>query len=248
MNPHQLTVLAAVAVLLGSITWMSIAETPVFSPGAPRSTATSPALLAASVPPIGDFDREFHVNIDNPFVPYAERKADREAHGPRMKSPPTNTVGPTPPPTTPPVVAEPAKLVLPTRKPQRDDTPECIGILRHGPSGQAVVMTKNASEAVRPLAVGEVIAGWTLRAIGAGVVTFERPDGGEEILPVGPAANNVPTTANTAAASPATPGTPPATAAPDAAQRQPAQFPPSMLPIAPGEPRMLPAPKPKPNP
>ena len=244
MNPHQLTVLAAVAVLLGSITWMSLAETPVVSPGPPRSTATAPALLAASVPAIGDFDREFHVNIDNPFVPFAERDADVKAHRPRPVRMPTElTPRPAPPPENLPVVAEPPKLVLPGRKAQRDDTPECIGILRHGPSGQAVVMTKNANEAVRPLAVGEVIAGWTLRAIGVGVVTFERPDGGEEILPVGPAASNVSPAAGTPAA---TPGTPPNTAVPGPANSQPMQSPPSMVPIAPGEPRMLPQSKPKP--
>jgi|GEM_PF-5241568 len=246
MNPHQLTVLAAVAVLLGSITWMSLAETPVVSPGPPRSTATAPALLAASVPPIGDFDREFHVNVDNPFVPFADRKIERETQGRPRPKPTELTNRPAPPPEKPPVVAAPPKLVLPTRKPQRDDTPECIGILRHGPSGQAVVMTKNANEAVRPLAVGEVIAGWTLRAIGVGVVTFERPDGGEEILPVGPAASNISPAADSPAAIPATPGTPPNTAVPGPANSQPMQSPPSMVPIAPGEPRMRPQSKPKP--
>lgn len=187
MYSQQITVLVAVAALLGSIALLALNETPVIEPGRPGTATSAPATLVASVAPIGDFEREFHVNYENPFVPYNERVADRVAQDPAEKKnrPVRPPMRPTPPPETPPVMVEPARLVLPARRDPPPGAPECIGIVRHGPSGQARLMVRLPGEIAAPLAVGEVIGGWTLKEIGAGVARFERPDGGEDILPVG---------------------------------------------------------------
>lgn len=239
MNPHQLTVLIAVAALLGSVAVVALNETPVVEPGRPGTTASAPPILVASVPPIGDFEREFHVNYENPFVPYNERVADRVAQDPveRAKRPPRQPARPTPPPEKPPIMVEPAKLVLPARRDTAPGTPECLGIVRHGPSGQSVLMARLTGEIAQPLGVGDVIGGWTLKEIGAGVAHFERPDGSEETLPVGSATTPVGLPVQA-------PGAPVAPKAPQA-QSVPAPMttgPSAPTPAPAGDPRMRPKP------
>lgn len=247
MNPHQLTVLIAVAALLGSIALIALNDTPVIEPGPPGTTASAPPILVASVPPIGDFEREFHVNYENPFVPYNERVADRVAQDPveRAKRPPRPPARPTPPPEKPPVVVEPAKLVLPARRDTTPGAPECLGIVRHGPSGQAVLMVRLSGGIAQPLAVGDVIGGWTLKEIGAGIARFERPDGSEETLPLG--------TSTTSAEAPSAPmdsqTSPSPAPAPSPAQPLPVPMsnggspaPTAPTPMPAGDPRMRPNP------
>jgi len=241
MNPHQLTVLIAVAALLGSIALLALNETPVVEPGRPRTTTSAPPILVASVPPIGDFEREFHVNYENPFVPYNERVADRAAQDPveRARRPPREAVRPTPPPEKPPVVVEPAKLVLPARRDTTPGAPECLGIVRHGPSGQSVLMARLSGEIAQPLAVGDVIGGWTLKEIGAGVARFERPDGSEETLPVGSATNSASLPVQ-APSAPATPQASPAQRGPAPLPSGSAPAPRAPTPVPAGDPRMRP--------
>jgi hypothetical protein len=154
-------------------------------------------LLSAVVSPIDDFDKEFHINYENPFVPYHERVADRNAQDPKVR-PPRNPKTPTvkvpaPTPDAPITPVQKPTLKLPPRKPNPTELePECIGILRHGPSQQAVVMTRLKSEdEPAPLAVGDAIEGWIVRDIGNGLIRFERPDGTEVMIPVGSADTNV---------------------------------------------------------
>lgn len=194
MNPPQLAALIAVVALAGSLAWRVLDEVQPIHPGAPRSTAASPAVLMAQVPPIGDFVKEFHVNWDNPFVPYHERVSERDRIKERI-NPPKIVKPPTPPPPPPPdqVIrpVEERRLVLPPPTPKTDNVPECLGIVRHGPSQQAVVMVRLPGKTPVGLIEGDAYAGWKLTQIGAGVVTFQRPDGGEEIVPVGTPAQNV---------------------------------------------------------
>lgn len=194
MNPPQLAALIAVVALAGSLAWRVLDDVQPIHPGAPRSTAASPAVLMARVPPIGDFAKEFHVNWDNPFVPYHERLADREASERRV-NPPKVVKAPMPKPPPPSEVpirpVEERRLVLPPPTPKTDNVPECLGIVRHGPSQQAVVMVRLPGKAPVGMIEGDAYAGWKLTEIGAGVVTFLRPEGGEEIVPVGTPAQNV---------------------------------------------------------
>lgn len=211
MSAQQVTVLIAIAALLGSMAVLALSETPVVDPGRPGTATSAPSILVASVPPIGDFDGEFHVNYENPFVPYSERVADRLAQDPTERAKrPMRPTRPTPPPEKPPVIVEPAKLVLPARRDPPPGAPECLGVVRHGPSGQSVLMVRLPGEAATPLVVGEVIGGWTLKEIGAGVARFERPDGGEDILAVGAPSEgaSLPVKAPDAAPVPATPDAP----------------------------------------
>lgn len=185
MNAQQSAALAALAVLAASLAWRMMDETALVDPGQPRSNAAPPRLLAAMVPAIGDFDGEFHVNWDNPFLPYHERVVERTERT-RPPRPATTTIKPPPPVTNAPIKpVEPKRLVLPPPQSSKDTAPECIGIMRHGPSQQAVVMTRLPGQPPTPLAEGDALAGWTLIEIGPGTARFRRPDGGEELLPVG---------------------------------------------------------------
>ncbi len=78
-NPAPIVAAAAI-VLFGAALAYRLLSLPESAQLMPPSFRGEPVkMLSASVPDIGDFDSEFHVNVENPFVPYADRKIESDS-------------------------------------------------------------------------------------------------------------------------------------------------------------------------
>lgn len=195
MNPPRLVAAVCIVLAVLALAYALISDPQRIDPGSPRTAAGKIPLLAASVPPIGDFEREFNVNIENPFVPYEVRVAANEV----IRNPPRPNTGqgPKPPPPQGPVtVPEPAKPQYPKLKSGVVGAPECLGVIRKG--DVAVVVARLPDQDKVNVEVGQSIGGWTLREVGRGVATFTDPTGADYELPVG--GTTVPQTLNESAA------------------------------------------------
>jgi hypothetical protein len=183
MLPARLSVAIALLLLALAIAWRALSDPVLLDPGDPRGDVSAPTLLAAHVEPIGDFTAEFNINHENPFVPFSERRDEKTA----ITKPKAQPVAvPIPQPTGKPMATpEVVKPTLPKREAVEAGMPECLGVLRHGLSGQSVLLARLPGKAPRRLAVGDDLDGWQLTAIGQGVATFRTPAGGTEQLPVG---------------------------------------------------------------
>lgn len=193
MNPQQISAFAGIGLLLSSVGWFALDEGVIKDPGRPTTAKSTLDALIAEVPPIGDFDTEFHINYENPFIPHSERLDEKQKIDPKeiAKRPKPPKIQPTPPPDTPVKVQEPKKLILPTRSAEVRPMPECLGVIRHAVSGQALVLVSFSGNPPMSLAEGEVVQGWKLLSIGSGIATFDRPEGGEEIIIIGSAGTPV---------------------------------------------------------
>src|SRR6478609_1006047 len=79
MNPPRLAAAVCLVMALAALAYALFSDPVPVDPGAPRTGASPIPLLAASVPPIGDFGSEFNVNPLNPFVPYEVRAVEVKA-------------------------------------------------------------------------------------------------------------------------------------------------------------------------
>ena len=178
MNPPRLV--AVVCLLLVVLAFLGrLLSNPVEEmPGPPTSSAAKIAYLAAQVAPIGDFDREFNVNLENPFVPIHARREEQAA----IKEPKVVRTKPLPPP-GPPVVIEAPRLVLPRAKPVDVTRPECLGVISHARSGREVLIVRLPGGEEQELERGARIGEWELLDLAPGGARFRDPKGIEQEVP-----------------------------------------------------------------
>jgi len=191
MNAPRLAALAALVLMGLAVAYVVLFIQPeVTRLGEPGYQGAAVGFLIASAPAIGDFAREFHVNDENPFVPYHDRVAETR----RIRLPPQPVVAVKPPvrpvlppPVQPVVVVQPEKpkpLVLPRAQPiAAKPVPQCIGLIAHAESGNRMLLVRDAAGVEVPLAVGAQIDGWELlEVLEGGAARFRDPDGAQQLL------------------------------------------------------------------
>jgi hypothetical protein len=196
MNAPQAIGIVALLLVIAALGYAVFSEPAVITPGDPRTGAERISDLEVHVPPIGDFEREFNVNLENPFVPADAREREKQEVS-RMRNPGRAA---TPRSQPPPVVPLPVEPEFPPLSSRDTGAPECLGIVRKG--GQAVLVARLPGQNQVNLDIGASLGGWTLREIGIGQVRFTDPAGMPHDLPVGmlnlsttaPASGSDPTT------------------------------------------------------
>jgi hypothetical protein len=179
---------AAALLLVASMGWWLLSGPELVDPGQPTWKGADIVQLQAAVPEIAPFDH-FYVNHDNPFVPHAQRIAERGVYDPRTR--PVAQVPPRPvqiPPPKPPIIVqepEKPKLVLPKLTAAPSNAPIAYGLLVS--DGEEVVIVRMPdSQAPVNLKPGGKIAGWTLVSIDSGnLATFLDPQGVEHRFAIG---------------------------------------------------------------
>src|SRR5687768_15950454 len=79
MNPPRLVAVVCVLLVLLAFLGRLLSNPVAEEPGPPAQAGTKITNLAAQVAPIGDFDSEFNVNLENPFVAVQARREEKEA-------------------------------------------------------------------------------------------------------------------------------------------------------------------------
>lgn len=178
----------AALLLIASMGWWLFSTPELVDPGQPTWKGADIIQLQAAIPEIARFDH-FYVNHDNPFVPHAQRVAERGSYDPRTR--PVAQVPPRPvqipPPKAPVVVVEQEKpkLVLPRLTPAPSNAPITYGLLVSDGEEVVIVRMPDGKDAVN-LKPGEKIAGWTLVSIDNGnLATFIDPQGVEHRFAIG---------------------------------------------------------------
>ena len=252
MNPPRLVAVACVLLVVLALLGRLLSNPVMEEPGPPAQAGTKIAFLAAQVAAIGDFDREFNVNLENPFVPVQARRDEKEAI-----SAPTVKVTKALPKPGPPVVVETPRLVLPPAKPLDLARPECLGVISHGRSGREVLIVRMPGGTEQQLERGSRIEEWELLSIAAGGARFRDPKGVEHEVPFvapTPTVMRAPAATDPAGAEPpgGEPATGPGTMAPESgeppAQTPPAPPAPEGAPMRPERPRREGARRPPPPP
>jgi hypothetical protein len=135
-------------------------------------------LLASATPPeIGDFAK-FHVNDENPFVPYSDRIIEVQAKNPIKNQPQPR------PPIVPPVQQEPKQL--PTLGQGASVVPECLGLAAHENGNSGLMVRMKGSTQTTVLKVGEEISGWKLLSVSTDLARFTDPSGAEQTFVIAP--------------------------------------------------------------
>ena len=233
MNGPRLVAITCLLLVLLALVGRILSNPEVEQPGRPALPSGKIAYLAAQVLPIGDFDREFNVNPENPFVAVKYRSEETRA----MITPPPEVVRVRPlPPPGPPVVVEMPILVLPAATPVDRERPECLGVISHSRSGREVLIVRLPGGEEQQLERGARIGEWELLDLAVGGARFRDPQGVEQVVPfvvAAPTVMVVPASTSTA------PGEPPPTTT--AAGPVPAQVP---LTVPPAPPAVGPRPRP----
>jgi len=178
MNPPRLVAVACLLLVLLAFIGRILSNPEVDQPGVPSLAGTKIAYLAAQVPPIGDFDREFNVNLENPFVAIQARRDEKKAINEPKVAAPKNL--PTP---GPPVVVEAPRLVLPRAKAIDFDRPECLGVISHGRSGREVLIARLPGGEEQQLERGARLGEWELIDLLPRGARFRDPKGVEQDVP-----------------------------------------------------------------
>jgi hypothetical protein len=230
--------LAALAMMAGAIMFWLLSDEPAIAPGAPRYAAGTVTVFDATLAPISDFDHQFNVNDENPFLPIDRRIADHIARQPKPPivppNPDNNVTQIKPNPVPIPV------LVLPPAAAHGPSAPECHGLLTIGTT-QVLLLRMPGSDSLQQVTVGDAIAEtnapdrrWTLLGFTANSVAHWRdPDGVEQVFPIANGLNDTVGTevVNDTPANPA-PATTPAPANPR--RPTPAAPPMGIVPAPPG--------------
>lgn len=179
----------AALVLVASLGWWLLSTPELADPGQPTWKGADIVRVQAAVPEIARFDH-FYVNHDNPFVPHAQRVAERGVYDPRTRPVAQTPPRPVqiPPPKPPIIVSDPPKpqLVLPkVTKAPSNNAPVPYGLLIS--DGEEVVIVRMPGVAEpKNLKPGDKIAEWTLVSIDSGnLATFLDPQGIEHQFPIG---------------------------------------------------------------
>ncbi|MBA3700360.1 MAG: hypothetical protein H0W78_16055 [Planctomycetes bacterium] len=178
----------AALVLVASLSWWLFSTPELADPGQPTWKGADIVRVQAAVPEIALFDH-FYVNHDNPFVPHAQRLAERGVYDPRTRPvavPPPRPLQ-IPPPKPPVVVKEPEKpqLVLPKLTKAPSSAPVPYGLLVSDGEEVVIVRMPGANEPMN-LKPGGQIGGWTLLSIDSGnLATFLDPQGIEHRFAIG---------------------------------------------------------------
>jgi hypothetical protein len=182
MNPPRLTATICLIVLLAALAYALLSDPVPLDPGVPHTSASPIPLLAASVPPIGDFRGEFNVNPLNPFVPFDVRNEEVRSITAPVRVGPVNPI-PVPAPISTVVIEEPKKPQYPTLKPRDAGAPECLGVVRKGDT--AVLVARLPGQEKVGIETGGELGGWKLVGIEFGVARFTDPAGEMHELPIG---------------------------------------------------------------
>jgi len=191
ITPSVEMALAMVCALLMvvAVVWYLLTDSPEIAPEKPTWKGEAVVNVTAAVPSIGPFEREFHVNNQDPFLPFTLRaevaaKQDRLPDNPRIPNAPIADTPPPPPP-VPPVIHWPAAAA-------HQPGPTCIGLITTS-QGSLLLGHMPNSEEVVAMMVGDAIpkdpsAGpqWTLLGVDSdGLARFRDPNGGEVAFPIG---------------------------------------------------------------
>ena len=188
-SPEMAIAMACAAVMLVAVGWYVVTEIPEIPPEKPTWKGESVVNVTAAVPSIGSFEREFHVNNQDPFLPFSLRSRvaaiqDRIPDTPHISNPRFNEPPPAPPP-VPPVIHWPAAAM-------RQPGPTCIGLITTS-QGSLLLGRMPHSEVIVAMSVGDAIPKdpavgpqWTLLSVdGDGLARFRDPSGGEVVFPIG---------------------------------------------------------------
>ena len=225
MNPPRLVAVVCLLLVLLAFVGRILSNPEVEEPGPPALPGAKIAYLAAQVAPIGDFDREFNINHENPFVAVQARRAEKEA----ITAPQVAATRSLPKP-GPPVVVETPILVLPRAKPINLARPECLGVISHGRSGREVLIVRMPGGDEQQLERGARISDWELLDLAAGGARFRDPKGVEQVVPFvapSPTAQLMPSGDPAVADPPAADPTVPSPGADPAASKPPTRLPPA---------------------
>jgi len=177
MNPPRLVAVACLLLVLLAFVGRLLSNPEVEVPGVPALPGTKIALLAAQVPPIRDFDHEFNINHENPFVPVLERREEKKA----ITEP--AVVSKNLPPPSKPVVVEPPRIVWPKARAMDIPRPECLGVISHGRTGRQVLIARLPGGEEQQIERGQRIGEWELIGLTPGGARFRDPKGGEQEVP-----------------------------------------------------------------
>ncbi|MBA2482184.1 MAG: hypothetical protein H0V44_16100 [Planctomycetes bacterium] len=212
-NLPMLAAFVGAIALVAAATWWLLSDEAVWPGEVPTTSGKPVQRLLAVLPVIGDFDREFNVNDDNPFLPMKVRQ--RESALRKIKRLQPNSKEPT----RPVVVTEVAipTLQLPAAAARRKNAPECFGVIGSN-RGMMVLARMPGSKDTRQLEVGQSIAEtenanriWIFIGMDSpNMARFRDPSGEEQIFRVGSAltAKNAEATAGIPAKSPVAPKQP----------------------------------------
>lgn len=176
MRIAQIVAVVGVLCLLAAVAVLSLHEPEVATTQAPRNRGGKVRLLVAKAPEIGDFQTEFHVNNENPFVPWNLRQEEIAAIR-RPKQPP-QTVKIRPPtdlpvPVTPP---KPPEKSFPPLEAPRPAEPDPVGVVLHSSGRSALVVRLGEQPPVR-IESGQELDGWRLIGFDADSASFLDPRG-----------------------------------------------------------------------
>jgi hypothetical protein len=188
-NLQSMTAAIAAIVLIAAAAWWLFSDESVWPGEVPTCSGKPVQRLIAVLPPIGDFDHEFNVNDDNPFLPLKVRQRDAALRKIKRLQPQSQT------PSKPVEVTEVVipKLVLPTAAPRRKNAPECFGVIGSD-RGTMVLARMPGSQEARQLEIGDSIVetedkqrAWTFIGLDSpNMARFKDPAGEEQIFRVGP--------------------------------------------------------------
>ncbi len=189
-TPEQLLAGLAGLLVLAGLAWWSLLSLPTAPHDLPSWKGQPVNLARAVAPQIGDFERDYAVNPEDPFVPYLQRENDvRIAMQPKNSAPPVpvNPNQPTRPPTPP----EPP--VIHWSKPSFTATgaPICVGEILCD-AGQVVMVRMHGSQEIIRLNIGDSVPAnaassdqWTLESVIDNNLARFKHDGAVEDLPIG---------------------------------------------------------------
>jgi hypothetical protein len=177
----------ALAVALFAVVWWLASAEEVAAPSRPTYRGDAVKVLTAALPAIGDFDRDYNVNDENPFVPYDKRVLESKQIKINRTAKPTPT-------SKPPQVEEVhvPELKFPAAASRRADAPDCIGVVASG-AGEVLLVRMPGSDETISVAAGEPVPKdapadrqWTLVALEpGGVARFRDPSGAEQLFMIG---------------------------------------------------------------
>ena len=180
-------VLAIVAVI-----WWSLSDVPVAVADAPTWSGKAVEQISAAVPAIGPFEREFHVNDEDPFVNEDIRGREVQAiqsiqnhpHAPRHFPP--GVIQPVEPPAAPPTLNWPAAV-------GHLVGPKCVGLITTS-QGSLLLVKMPASDELVAMSIGDAVPKdgpadkqWLLQDVQDGAARFKDPTGSDMVLPIGQA-------------------------------------------------------------
>lgn len=209
-----IAIVALVAVVMASA-WLATAGEQIVPVTPPRYDGPPVQILRASVPDVGDFQRDYNVNKNDPFVPFAQREEQRNVIEQRIRDHhwhhvQTGVVVSTPTPARPPFLVQQDGLKPPT-------APVCIGFIAVDQT-QALLVHFGDQGPLIAVHVGDRLPPgetadkqWTLVSIvNDSQAEFLDPAGHSVLLPIGgPPGEPPPAATTTPAPQPHAPPPPP---------------------------------------